>query len=89
MAVDFKDLESRLVSSPLRLRRAVRRVPAPSAVAPSRVVVLPVPQEPDPAVVLSVAPVSQPRPTVRVDDVPGTSYWVRRRRAEAQASDQA
>ncbi len=96
MAVDFKDLETLLVSAPVRLRRRSARAKAP-AFAPSRVVDLTV----EPAVVLPVAaPVVAAAPlVVSAAVVPAAvvrapapagdaSYWVRRRRAEAQAADQ-
>ena len=75
MAIDFMDLETRPVSTPVRLQRAARPVEAPST--PTRA-------DAAEAVVdlTDYTPPSHPS----VADVPGTSYWVRRRRAEAQAA---
>ena len=86
MAVDFKDLVSRPVRTPVRLRPAARRVQTPAVPAPVKVVdaVL----APQPVVDLTDAALARPRPAVSSADVPATSYWVRRRR-EAEASDQA
>lgn len=81
MAVDFKDLEARLVNAPVRLRRRSARAPAPTVLAPTRVVDLTV----EPVILPVPAPVAAARTTARADDA---SYWVRRRRAEAQAADQ-
>ncbi|BEP11719.1 hypothetical protein acdb102_00300 [Acidothermaceae bacterium B102] len=75
MAIDFMDLETRPVGTPARPHRVAR--PVEVASTPPRAVA------PEPVVDLTdYTPPSHP-PVV---DVPGTSYWVRRRRAEAQAA---
>jgi hypothetical protein len=75
MAIDFMDLETRPVGTPVRLRVVPQPVEVPST--PTRV------DAPEAVVDLTdYTPPSHPS----VADVPGTSYWVRRRRAEAQAA---